>query len=147
MGTVVVVFVKICGITRPEDALAAAKAGAWAVGYIFYAKSPRYIKPGSAGRISDALPREVEKVGVFVNENPEEIARVAMMAGLTRVQLHGDETPETCAAIKLPVTKVFRELGRGDLRAYAATCKAFLLDSPAPAGVWGGVGKRGGAGG
>src|SRR4051812_2643717 len=134
--------VKICGITRPEDALAAAKAGAWAVGYIFYAKSPRYIKPGAAGRISDALPREVEKVGVFVNESAEEIARVAQLAGLTRVQLHGDENPAACAAISLPVMKVFREIGRGDLRSYASSCKALLLDSPTPAGVWGGIGKK-----
>lgn len=132
--------VKICGITRAEDARAAADAGAWAIGYIFYSKSPRYVTPESAARIGLGLPKGLERIGVFVNERPNEIERIAKVAGLTQVQLHGEESPEACGSLSLPVIKVFRDSGRPDLRAYALCCSAFLLDSRAPVGVWGGTG-------
>jgi phosphoribosylanthranilate isomerase len=82
-------MVKVCGITNREDALAAAEAGASAVGFNFYRDSPRYISPTGAAMIGEKLPPRIWKVGVFVNETPETIARVALDAGLDVAQLHG----------------------------------------------------------
>jgi phosphoribosylanthranilate isomerase len=94
-------IVKICGITNLEDALAAVEAGADALGFNFYRRSPRYIPPEDARRIVAELPQGVMKVGVFVNEvGPERVARVADGVGLTAVQLHGDESPEYCRALR-----------------------------------------------
>ncbi|HKQ99097.1 MAG TPA: phosphoribosylanthranilate isomerase [Pyrinomonadaceae bacterium] len=94
-------FVKICGITNLEDALASVEAGADALGFNFYARSPRFIAPADARCIIERLPSKVMTVGVFVNEeSPEEVERVADLAGLSAVQLHGDETPAYCRAIK-----------------------------------------------
>jgi phosphoribosylanthranilate isomerase len=93
-------FIKICGITNLEDALAAVEAGADALGFNFYHRSPRYIEPEDARRIVAELPATVMSVGVFVNEGePEQVARIADVAGLTAVQLHGDESPEYCSAL------------------------------------------------
>src|SRR4051794_8356989 len=127
--------VKICGITRLEDALVAAESGAWAVGFVFYRKSPRFIEPEHARKIVDALPRTLEKVGVFVNESVDEMERIARVAGLTRLQLHGDESPATCAGLSLPVVKVFSDAVLPDLKSYAKL-SAFMLDAHAPEGVW-----------
>jgi phosphoribosylanthranilate isomerase len=94
-------FIKVCGITNLEDALAAVDAGADALGFNFYLKSPRYIAPEDARRIIEQLPSTVMSVGVFVNESePEEVARISDSAGLTVVQLHGDESPEYCYALR-----------------------------------------------
>lgn len=82
-------IVKICGITNREDALAAAEAGASAIGFNFYRESPRYISHTGAAMIGEKLPANVWKVGVFVNETPETIARVVLDAGLDVAQLHG----------------------------------------------------------
>jgi phosphoribosylanthranilate isomerase len=94
-------FIKVCGITNLEDALAAVDSGADALGFNFYPLSPRYIAPEDARRINDELPSAVMKVGVFVNESePEEVARISDAAGTTAVQLHGDESPEYCYALR-----------------------------------------------
>lgn len=94
-------FIKVCGITNLEDALAAVEAGADALGFNFYRQSPRYIAPDVARRITEQLPSTVMKVGVFVNESePDEIARIMDSAGLTAVQLHGDESPEYCSQLR-----------------------------------------------
>ena len=94
-------FVKVCGITNLEDALAAVESGADALGFNFYQRSPRYIAPDDARRIISELPSSVMSVGVFVNESgPEQVARIADAAGLTAVQLHGDESPEYCYALR-----------------------------------------------
>jgi phosphoribosylanthranilate isomerase len=85
-------WVKICGITNLEDALTAVHAGADAVGFVFYEKSPRKIDPGTVRDIADALPRKIEKVGVFVNESAERIDQSVQKAGLTTVQLCGNES-------------------------------------------------------
>ncbi len=95
------VVVKICGITNLKDALAAVSAGADALGFNFYKQSPRYIAPSAALKIIEQLPDSVMSVGVFVNAGgPDEVARVADQIGLKAVQLHGDESPAYCRALK-----------------------------------------------
>lgn len=84
-------WVKICGMANLEDALTAVEAGADAVGFVFYEKSPRKISVEAAREIVRKLPETVEKVGVFVNELPERVSAVADDVGLTAVQFHGDE--------------------------------------------------------
>lgn len=110
-------MVKVCGITNVADARVAAEAGADAVGFIF-AESPRRMSAEEARGISIALPENVLKVGVFVNAPPEEVLRVATEAGLDMAQLHGDETPETVAAVRaggFPVMKAIRVRNPDDL--------------------------------
>ncbi len=103
-------FIKICGITNIEDALACVEAGADALGFNFFPSSPRYLTPLAAREIVDQLPKEILTVGVFVNEcSPEFVERLADEAGVSGVQLHGDEPPEYCAALSGRfVIKVFR---------------------------------------
>jgi len=88
--------IKICGITDREDALFAAACGVEALGFIFYAPSPRYITPERAREIIAALPNEVIKVGVFVNQEAATVQQIFTFCGLDLIQLHGDETPEYC---------------------------------------------------
>jgi phosphoribosylanthranilate isomerase len=82
-------IVKICGITNREDALAAVEAGASAIGFNFYRESPRYISHTGAALIAEKIPANVWKIGVFVHESPETIARIVLDAGLDVAQLHG----------------------------------------------------------
>jgi phosphoribosylanthranilate isomerase len=89
--------VKVCGITRPEDAELAVELGAWALGFILWPRSPRVADPAVAAGIAAALRRRVELVGVFVNATLEEIAHAADELHLSHVQLHGDEGPAFCA--------------------------------------------------
>ncbi len=88
------IFVKVCGITRAEDAAAAVDAGATALGFVFWPGSPRWITADQAAGIVAHLPREVRRVGVFVNQPPDEMQAIAHRVGLDVVQLHGDETPD-----------------------------------------------------
>jgi len=102
------VRIKICGITRVEDGLAAADAGADAIGLVF-AKSPRQVTLAQARRIVAALPPYVSAVGVFVNARASTLMRTVIKAGLSEVQLHGDETPAFIAKLAgLRVTKGLR---------------------------------------
>lgn len=89
-------FVKICGITRPQDAELASALGASAVGFVFWPGSPRYVAPDVAKAIGKSVPPGVMKVGVFVDEPVEQLARIVEEAGLDGAQLHGYETPEYC---------------------------------------------------
>jgi tryptophan synthase beta subunit len=98
-------FVKICGITRAEDALLAAELGASAIGFVFSQASPRYIAPDRAKAIVDRLPVCVSAIGVFVDEDADRIRRTAADVGLSAVQLHGRETPEAAASLGLRVVK------------------------------------------
>jgi phosphoribosylanthranilate isomerase len=98
-------FVKICGITRVEDARAALEEGATALGFVFWPKSPRYVDPERARSIVAALTLPVITVGVFVNQPADEVNRVAARVGLNVVQLHGDETPGFAAMMTRPVIK------------------------------------------
>jgi phosphoribosylanthranilate isomerase len=84
-------WIKICGTTNLEDALTAVDAGADAVGFVFYEKSPRKIEVDAAREIVAKLPASIEKVGVFVNESPERVSAIGDEVGLTAVQFHGDE--------------------------------------------------------
>jgi phosphoribosylanthranilate isomerase len=137
-------LVKICGITNLDDALAAVDAGADILGFNFYPRSPRYIDPEDAREIVDRLPVSVMRVGVFVNEDLENIQRIAATSGVSSLQLHGDESPEYCKALKLKrlyVTKVF---GTGEdftlerVREYDVP--EIMLDAAAT-GARGGTGK------
>jgi phosphoribosylanthranilate isomerase len=90
-------FIKICGITNIDDALAAVTAGADALGFNFYRPSPRYVTPQTAREIIAKLPMSVLTVGVFVNEDsPKSVLNIANEAGITALQLHGDESPAYC---------------------------------------------------
>ncbi len=122
--------VKICGITNLEDALICQEYGADALGFIFYPKSPRYISPEKAKEIISNLSPFISKIGVFVNESAGEINCIAEAAGLSLVQLHGNESPEFTEKIKYPVLKAFRidaGFDFGQLGQYS-NC-SFLLDS------------------
>src|ERR1700726_4259672 len=135
-------WVKICGTTNLEDALTAVEAGADAVGFVFYEKSPRKIDVEAAREIVERLPESVEKVGVFVNESPERVSAIAEEVGLTAVQLHGDEheNPQKWAIgrkmfLCLPANKFLRELRKGSgLVSYSGLpdLAGILLDSGTP---------------
>jgi phosphoribosylanthranilate isomerase len=105
----VMTLVKICGITNPEDARVAADAGADAVGFVF-AESPRRVGVEEARRIAIALPDNIIRVGVFVDEEPAEILRISSEVGLDLAQLHGDESPEAVTAIRQGGVKVMKAL-------------------------------------
>ena len=103
------VRVKVCGITTPGDARTAAGSGADAIGLVF-AESPRKLSAEEAREIASALPGGVLKVGVFVNEEPEEVLRIAREVGLDYAQLHGDEGPETVTVLREDGVKVIKAL-------------------------------------
>jgi phosphoribosylanthranilate isomerase len=102
-------LVKICGITNAGDARLAADAGADAIGLVF-AESPRHVGVEEAHKVSVALPEEIIKVGIFVDEDPAEILRISREVGLDLAQLHGDETPETVTALREAGVKVMKAL-------------------------------------
>ncbi len=101
-------LVKICGITNEEDALAAIEAGADALGFNFYSKSPRYIDIETAREISLAMPESILKVGVFVDAPEEQVRVHSQVAALDYLQFHGDETPYYCEQFATPYWKAFR---------------------------------------
>lgn len=123
--------VKICGVTRVEDALAAVRAGADALGFNFWPRSKRYLPPADARAIVRRLPAFVTAVGVFVDPSRDEALRAVEASGVAVAQLHGDEPPELCASLPLPVLKGIRLGGRKDLAQLVAYDVAgFLLDAP-----------------
>lgn len=122
-------FIKICGITRLEDALEAASLGVRILGFIF-TDSPRLVQADQARAITSKLPSTVKKVGVFSNQDLEYVQDIADFCSLDLIQLHGEETPEYCSALSLPVIKGFRVKNRESLeylREYNVF--AYLLDS------------------
>lgn len=132
--------VKICGITRPSDALDAALLGADAVGFIFWKPSKRYRSPEEVRAVVARLPSFVASVGVFVDASIDEIRDTVARSRVDTIQLHGDEPPELCAALDHPRTlKAFRvdnEASLGALDAYDVS--ALLLDGPAAGAAGGG---------
>lgn len=136
--------VKICGITRVEDALWAAEAGADAVGLVFYEKSPRHVDVETAAAIRAALPPFVTAVGLFVNATRGRIAEILAACPLDLLQFHGSEAVEACTGHGRPWIKALRVAQETDLTPLTAAypgAAGFLLDS-AVAGVWGGSGQR-----
>lgn len=122
--------VKICGITDVKTAFYAAQLGADALGFVF-AESKRKVSIQQAAQIIQALPNHLMKVGVFVNERAEVIEHVTREAGLTAVQLHGDETPGDCKKFHVPVIKALSVGTQEDLeRIHDYDCDYVLLDSP-----------------
>lgn len=124
-------LVKICGITNLDDALAAVRAGADALGFNFYKPSPRYITPQAAREIIEQLPESLLTVGVFVNEESENVRKIANEAGLRALQLHGDETPEYCRELAdYYVIKTFAVSDEFDIRAaHEYKVEAVMLDT------------------
>jgi phosphoribosylanthranilate isomerase len=136
------VRVKICGIKRLEDALAAVDAGADAIGLNFWRPGRRYVAPETARVIARALPPFVARVGVFVDEDPETIRKIATLCGLDALQLHGSETPEFCRQFDRPVIKGVKVHGPESVDGLARyQVAAFLLDAHVP-GEMGGTGRR-----
>jgi len=125
-------FVKICGITNLPDALVAVSEGADALGFNFYRESSRYVEPLEARRIIEQLPSSVLTVGVFVNEEtPEQLKAVASEAGVSAIQLHGDESPDYCSALRDSyVIKAFAVTEAFDIRTILEySIDAVLLDA------------------
>ncbi|NMX62878.1 phosphoribosylanthranilate isomerase [Pseudomonas sp. WS 5079] len=134
---------KICGITRMEDALSAVEAGADAIGFVFYAKSPRAVSVQQARAIIAGLPPFVTTVGLFVNASACELNETLDAVPLDLLQFHGDETPEECAGYHRPYIKALRVKAGDDI---AASCAAYagasgiLLDAYVE-GIPGGTGE------
>ncbi|NNF58070.1 MAG: phosphoribosylanthranilate isomerase [Rhodothermaceae bacterium] len=138
--------VKLCGITRLEDARYAAAVGADFLGFIQYPDSPRYIEPAKAKEIIEWVVGP-EPVGVFVNQAPEAINARCAEVGFRLAQLHGHESPEDCAAVEVPVIKAFRvqhdassEQLRYLIEPYRDVVDFILLDTHKTS-LWGGTGE------
>ena len=137
--------VKICGITRLEDALFAQASGADALGFVFHPSSPRYIRAEDARDIISRLKNKIIKIGVFVNPKASEVKRIAKLCRLDVLQFHGDETPDFCH--KFPsckIIKAFRVKDKSSLSRlsdYHEAVDYYLFDAFSPVGL-GGTGKR-----
>lgn len=135
--------VKICGITREQDALAAVEFGADALGFVFYEPSPRHISIPRAAEIAQVLPPFVSTVALFVNADPDTIAEVVDVVGVDLLQFHGQECPEYCARHRRPWIRAVRVQPETDLlavRTEFANGRGLLLDAYRP-GVPGGTGE------
>ena len=122
--------IKVCGMTSLEDTLVAVDAGADAVGFIFYKKSPRSVTIKTVCEIVDGLPPFVDAIGIFVNESAEQINKIADRCKLDRVQLHGDETPAFCKKIRRRVIKAIRVKDIQSLKKLSDfPVSGFLLDT------------------
>lgn len=135
--------IKICGITRPDDARVAAACGADAIGLVFYAKSPRAVSVAQALECIKSLPPLVTVVALFVNETPETIENILKEVPIDVIQFHGDETPEFCSQFGRPYLKALRVRSAQEI---APACERFqsaralLLDAWVE-GIQGGTGK------
>ncbi len=144
MSTAEPTRVKICGITRAQDARLAEKLGAWALGFNFYKESPRAVSPADAWKIRHELELTTRAVGLFVNWRPEVIITLVHALELDAVQMHGNESPKQVAYCEddLPVFKAFRVGPRFSMAEFRRfrRATAFLLDA-AQRGQFGGTGK------
>lgn len=139
---------KVCGLRRPEDVGLAAQLGANALGLVFYASSPRAVRPADEPLLREVLATlapQVQRVGVFVNASDAEILACTNRMGLDTVQLHGQEAPSQCARLRQHLT-VWKALPAhdgnqllGQFVAYAGQVDAFVLDTPSA--QWGGTGQ------
>lgn len=134
--------VKICGITRLEDALFAAAAGADALGFVLFAGSARHVEPEIAARIVERLPPFVTSVALFVNPTAAEVDEAVRAAGFDLLQFHGEEAPEFCAGFGRPWIKALRAAPGVDLLPSIegfSKARGVLIDAHVP-GAWGGTG-------
>jgi len=135
--------IKICGITNSDDAVAAVRAGADMLGFVFFKGSKRYVEPSIAGKISSMLPPHVARVGVFVDEDADNVLKIAKTAGLDMLQFHGGESPAYCrgfdAAYQLIKAFCVKD-GRDLLSIGRYDCGYHLFDAYAP-NVPGGSGR------
>ena len=123
--------IKICGLTRAEDVHASVVAGADALGFVFYARSKRYVNAAAAAVLMESVPAFVTTVGLFVNATADEVEAIVAVAPVGLLQFHGDETPEECAAIAARVNRPFLvamrvrpETTATNLLEYAVRCRA-----------------------
>ena len=136
------VRVKVCGITRSEDALSAIELGADALGFVFWPKSSRSVTPDIVCQIESILPPFINKVGVYVDPTPDWVAETSAAGCLSLLQFHGDESPEFCDQFSLPYIKAIRVKDGIDLLQYATryrNARGLLLDTYT-AGMPGGTG-------
>lgn len=140
------VKIKICGMTRYEDAALATELGAWGLGFIFTDKSPRTCSLDAAAEIIQKLDADgcnVEKVGVFLNESAENINRIANEVGITVAQMHGTESAEECNKVNIKVLKAIQEFDPGDkqlLDSYKP--HMLLMDARRVGDKYGGTGQK-----
>lgn len=137
------VRIKICGITRPVDAVVASHSGADAIGLVFYEKSPRCINIETAISIVNAVPPFISKVGVFVEPDETTVRSILENISLDSLQFHGDESPELCRKFDKPYIKAVRMAAGADLLEYAgrySDASALLLDTHVE-GIHGGTGR------
>jgi len=137
------VEIKICGITNLKDAYIAIECGADALGFIFYPKSLRYVVPEMAKEIIKKLPSGIIRVGVFVNQEIEEVKEITRLCGLNLIQFHGDETPEYCDHFKTSsLIKAVSLRAEEDIQKFKNySVRAILVDAYNP-GYYGGTGKN-----
>jgi len=134
---------KICGITRPEDAAAAARLGADAVGLVFYPQSKRAVTPAQAAQIVAALPPFVSAVALFVNESADNIRAVLRQVPIDTIQFHGDEDDAFCRQFARPYLKAVRVRHAEDIRTASSrfpNARAILFDAYHPQ-AYGGTGQ------
>ncbi len=129
---------KICGITNLNDALDACEAGADALGFVFYDKSPRYITPQDAKQIIDKLPPFVRVVGLFVNESPQQINEICRVANIDIAQIHFDVSFEFLSQLSVPYIRVIRATSKEDIQSNSD--EYILVDAFVDS--YGGEGKR-----
>ena len=135
--------VKVCGITRAEDAMTAAALGVDAIGFVFYEKSPRAITPTAAGDIIQKLPPFLVKVGLFVNATPETVFSGLSSCAIDILQFHGDEDENYCRQFDVPYIRALRHRSTQEtlkVVAQFSSASAILLDSYEP-GRFGGTGQ------
>lgn len=138
------VRIKICGITRPDDAVTAADLGADAIGLVFYPESPRCVDIATAGEIISALPPFISKVGLFVNQSKDEVRSIMDKLTLDYLQFHGEESPVDCESYLMPYIKSVRMADGVDLMAQIEQyphCTGLLLDTHVE-GIAGGTGEK-----
>lgn len=140
--------VKICGITKPQQGKAIATLGATALGFICVPDSPRYVRPEQILAVVEHLPENIDRIGVFANTSRDEICQTVAAAELTGVQLHGDESPEFCHALRsfLPNVEIIKALrvrssqALAQIDVYTDSVDTLLLDAYHPQQL-GGTGK------
>ncbi|HXQ23969.1 MAG TPA: phosphoribosylanthranilate isomerase [Candidatus Acidoferrales bacterium] len=136
------VRVKVCGITNVDDALAAVAAGAAALGFNFYAGSPRYVAPDDAAKIVQLVPPSICTVGVFVDTPRERVAAIAAQVGVTSLQFHGNESAPYCLGWTPKVIKAIRVGDRHAVETARSYAVDFILADAYVNGQFGGTGRR-----